>query len=360
MTADPMTSTDLRSARPEHHEEVHFLTAEDGAPLSLIRVRGPAEPTRGPVLLAAGSGVRAELFRPPTRTTVVDALVEAGYDVWLFNWRASIDFPPSPWTLDDAAAYDHPAAVRHIVEQTGAPSVKAVVHCQGSTSFSMSAVAGLVPEVDVIVSNAVSLHPVIPRFSRWKIDLLRPVTQRLTPYLDPSWGDGPDTAFSRVARTAVMVTHRECDNPVCRMVSFTYGAGFPALWRHENLDEATHEWIRGEFGPVPMAFFAQMAASVRAGQLVSVSRRPGLLARYADEAPRTQARFVLLAGDRNRCFLPESQRRTHEFLAAHRPGKDSFHLLRGYSHLDPFLGKDAAREVFPVILDELARAPATV
>ena len=33
------------------------------------------------------------------------------------------------------------------------------MHCQGSTSFAMSAAAGLLPEVSTIVSNAVSLHP---------------------------------------------------------------------------------------------------------------------------------------------------------------------------------------------------------
>ena len=51
-----------------------------------------------------------------------------------------------------------------------------------------------------------------------------------------------------MARTAVLATHRECDNPVCRMVSFTYGSGRPALWSHDNLDEETHDWVRGEFG----------------------------------------------------------------------------------------------------------------
>jgi hypothetical protein len=33
----------------------------------------------------------------------------------------------------------------------------------------MSAVAGLVPQVTTIVANAVSLHPVIPAWSRLKI-----------------------------------------------------------------------------------------------------------------------------------------------------------------------------------------------
>lgn len=341
--------------RAEHRNDVHFFRADDGLGLTLVRVRGAAEPTRGPVLLVHGAGVRAELFRPPVRRTVVDVLVDAGYDVWLLNWRASLDLGPLPWTLDDAAAFDHPAAVRYVVGQTGAETVKAIVHCQGSTSFVMSAVAGLLPQVDVIVSNAVSLHPVVPAVSRFKIGVLRPAFQRVTPYLDPSWGDGPDTMFSRLARGAVMATHWECRNPVCRMVSFTYGSGRPALWRHENLNEATHEWLRGEFGPAPMSFFAQMDECVKAGQLVSVSHRPGLLDRYADAAPRTDARFALFTGSKNLCFLPESQERTYEFLSRHRPGKDSLHVIPGYGHLDVFFGVNAHRDVFPQMLAELER-----
>jgi len=120
-------------------ERVVPYTAGDGLALNLINVRGAAEPTRGPVVLVHGAGVRANIFRAPVRQTLVDALVEHGYDVWLTNWRASIDFAPNRWTLDQAARYDHPAAVAKVVEDTGADAVKAVIHCQGSTSFTMSA-----------------------------------------------------------------------------------------------------------------------------------------------------------------------------------------------------------------------------
>lgn len=64
--------------------------------------------------------------------------------------------PPNKWTLDQAAVYDHPVAVRRVLEETGADRLKAIVHCQGSTSFMMAAVAGLLPQVTTIVSNAVS------------------------------------------------------------------------------------------------------------------------------------------------------------------------------------------------------------
>jgi hypothetical protein len=153
----------------------------------------------------------------------------------------------------------------------------------------------------------------------------------------------------------VRATHRECHNNVCRMVSFTYGTGWPALWSHANLDEATHDWIRGEFAEVPFTFFAQMDRSIRAGHLTPVQALDGLPASYVAQAPQTDARFVFLAGEDNRCFLPESQQRSFEFFASHRPGRDALHRFSGYGHLDVFLGKNAAADTYPVILEELAR-----
>src|SRR5262249_29226165 len=134
------------SARAWTEQVVPFV-AGDGFSCNLLHVRGQKTSPRGPVLLVHGAGVRANIFRPPVETTLVDLLVEKGYDVWLENWRGSIDLPPNHWTLDQAALYDHPQAVRTVLEQTGEKRLKAVVHCQGSTSFLMSAVAGLLPQV---------------------------------------------------------------------------------------------------------------------------------------------------------------------------------------------------------------------
>ena len=54
-----------------------------------------------------------------------------------------------------------------------------MIHCQGSTSFMMSAVAGLVPDVSVVVSNAVSLHPVVNRLAKLKLRWMIPPTARV-------------------------------------------------------------------------------------------------------------------------------------------------------------------------------------
>ena len=350
----PSRPTSAWVQRGPHIQRTVPFAAGDALPLHLVNIRGAVAPTRGPVLLVHGAGVRGEIFRPPTTTTLVDALVAAGWDVWLENWRASIDVPANDWDLDQAAVHDHPPAVATVLAATGAERLPAIIHCQGSTSFAMSAVAGLVPEVDTILSNAVSLHPVVPRWSRLKAQVALPLVARGLRALDPSWGDSPPPGLPRLLARLVEAVHHECHDPVCHLVSFTYGSGFPALWRHENLNGATHDrFIPREFGRVPLTFFRHIGRCIRAGHLVSQSA-PGLPENFASGPPQTDARFVLFAGARNRCFLPESQERTFAHLDRIRPGHHKLFVLPRYSHLDVFLGEHAHRDVFPLMLDELA------
>ncbi|RZF27129.1 esterase [Paraburkholderia sp. UYCP14C] len=334
------------------HEEVVAFRAGDGHACNLIHVRGSGPAPKGPVLLVHGAGVRANIFRPPNATNFVDALIDEGYDVWLENWRASIDLPPCQWTLDEAALYDHPAAVNKVVEMTGAPTIKAVVHCQGSTSFLLSAVAGLVPQVDTIVSNAVSLHPQVGWLSYRKGRYALPIVGLMTDYLNPQWGEHAAGVVPNLLKGLVLLTHHECANGVCRFSSFTFGVGFPVLWRHENLSDAVHEWIRQEFANVPVSFFRQMNRCLDAGHLVS--QLPGLLPDPTAQPPKTQARFTFIAGELNDCFKWQSQQATFDWFERHRPNYHRLHVLGGYGHLDVFIGKNAERDVFPVLMASLA------
>ena len=95
----------------------------------------------------------------------------------------------------------------------------------------------------------------------------------------------------------------------------------PTLWRHENLNRATHEWLRDEFADVPLTFFEQILRCVEAGHLVSVDDRPELPRDFVDQPPQTDARFAFFAGELNACFEPESQRRTHAWFERHDPGR---------------------------------------
>ena len=329
------------------------FTSGDGFRCHLVQVRGEKPATKGPVILVHGAGVRGSIFRAPVPTTLVSYLVDHGYDVWLENWRASIDLPPNPWTLDQAALYDHPAAVKAVVKETGADHVKAVIHCQGSTSFMMSAVAGLVPQVTTIISNAVSLHPVVPVASAIKIRLLLPFVRLITPYLNPQWGLHAPTLPAKLISGLVRLTHHECDNEVCKQVSFTYGAGFPALWSHANLSAETHEWLKHEFAHVPIRFFEQMARCISKGHLVAVEGKKELPADFVARPPQTEARIAFFAGEDNRCFLPEAQRRSFAYVDGLRKNYHKLYVLPKYGHLDVFMGQYAAKNVFPLMLAEL-------
>jgi hypothetical protein len=340
------------------HGEVIPFRAGDGLPLRLTHFRGDAEPAKGPVLLIAGTGVRGAIFSSaPAPQTMVDALVGAGYDVWVEDWRASIDFPPRPYTLDQAAVFDHPAAVREVRARTGAESIKALVHCQGSTSFTMSALAGLVDDVRTVVSNAVSLHPTVTRLSRTKLSLLTPVASRIFDGADPQWAVRAPTPARKALAAWVGLVRRDCDEPACAMSTYIYGYGRDVLWRHANLDEATHHWVTREFGYVPFSFFRQILASVKRGHLVPADDLPALPASFTETEPPRDQLWTFVAGDRNVCFTPEGQERSHRWFREHSPQDHGLVSLPGYSHLDVFFGRQAPKETFPAILAALEREP---
>ncbi len=347
-------------------EEVLPFQTKDGRTCNLVHVWNNGSAPKGPVLLVHGAGVRANLFRPPTKPNFVEFLVRNGYDVWLENWRASIDLGNqqewSDWSLDQAGLFDHPAAVRSVLEKTSTSTIKGVIHCQGSTSFMISIMAGLVPEMTTVISNAVSLHPVVPWWTALKSLLFRNLTARWTDHLNAQWGysEVPPRWQLKFVVRFLQLAHFECLNPVCKMASFSYGVGFPSpvLWRHENLTPETHEWVKGEFGKVPMKLFHQIDPSFRAKRLLKFERE-GVFANlpedYTQQVPSQLPRFAFFAGELNRCFLKESQERSFDFFNRIRPDYHSLYVLPGYGHLDIFIGKNASKDVFPIMLAELER-----
>jgi hypothetical protein len=340
--------------RPGLRRRILDLRAGDGRDLTLHHIRGDREPTAGPVLLLHGTGVRAEVFYgAPLAHSVVDALVEAGFDVWAGNWRGSIDLPECEYTLDEVARFDHPALIAAVLRETGAQTLKAVVHCQGSTSFALACAGGLVPEVTDVVSNAVSFHVDVPRLSKLRMQLLLPGMQLSFPGFDPQWALRPTAARARALALVARVVRRECREPVCQMANFTYGVGGNVLWDHANLDPPTHRWIAREFGSVPTSFFRQMSRCAKAGHLVAVDGADELPEDAVAQAPANRPRWTLLAGSANRCFLPSSQRRTFAWLDALEPGRHAFVEIPGYTHLDLFFGRHADRDVYGHVVDAL-------
>jgi hypothetical protein len=111
-------------------------------------------------------------------------------------------------------------------------------------------------------------------------------------------------------------------------------------------------------GCFPFPIFRQITRCVAKGNLVSVESFKELPKDFCASPPKCDTRFALFAGEDNRCFLPDSQKASHEWLESQRPSFHTLRLLPRYGHLDVFMGQYAARDTYPLILEELERPSA--
>jgi hypothetical protein len=310
------------------------------------------------VLLSHGAGLRAQLFYgQPRGKSLAEALLDEGYDVWIQNWRGSIDFPPRDYTLDQVAKYDHPAAVETVLGESRASTLKAIVHCQGSISFTMAAVAGWLPrEVTHVVSSAVSLHVKVTPRSRVKQLVMLPVADALLPGEDAQWGiRSPSLPANALASVAGLVRRRDprCGNPVCAMASYMYGTGPDVLLRHENIEPEVHTWLGRELGYTPFRLIRQLVKSVGARHVIPAE--PWAPPSYVAEPPKTDAIFTFLVGSENRMFLPQGQELSFQHFERRAPKSPHLVILEDFGHLDTIVGARAPRKSFKPILEGLER-----
>jgi hypothetical protein len=321
---------------------------------------------RPAVLLSPGAGLRAEMYyAQPSGETLVDSLLAEGYDVWVQNWRGSIDLPANSYTLDAVARHDHPCAVRELLQvrarqEAGDRRLRAVVHCQGSVSFVMAAAAGFLPPDTVtdIVSSGISLFFDVPAATLVKQRLTLPLVRVFGTGADPQWALRAQTPTGAMLAQLAARTQRQCGNGACQVANFIYGQGKEVLLLHENVDDDVHAWGARELGYSPFSLIDQVAESCRVGHIVPADLVPGdrgagASPSYVVDRPRSGAtHMTFIGGEENQMFLWQGQERSdRHFKDFGLPS--AFVRLPEYGHLDTFWGRYAASEVFPVILEGL-------
>src|SRR3954447_8730884 len=138
-----MTMESATAAAKLPPSEVHSVPTSDGTEVRLTRYKFG---TKGPIVLAPGYGNAARAFAIDTvPKNWVQYLGEHGYDVWLFDYRASPDLPGSftQFTVDDIAMRDWPAAIDRVRLETGQDKVQAMGHCVGGLSLFMAIGGGM-------------------------------------------------------------------------------------------------------------------------------------------------------------------------------------------------------------------------
>ncbi len=346
--APPRKRRQLRVGAPE----VHAVSTEDGVQLRLTRFRGGE---KGPVMLTHGLGVSSGIFTIDTiDTNLLEYLFAHSYDVWLLDYRASIDLPSARtrFDADDVATKDYPAAVAAVRELTGADSVQVVAHCFGATTFCCAMLAGLRGVRSAVVSQ-VATDVVVPAASRLKAGL------HLPDVLDAVGVDELDAdaerhrgwrsrLFDLAADLLPEAKGEKCESDTCHRISFMYAP----LYRHAQLNDATHEALHEMFGVANVESFEQLAAMVRAQHLVGADGEE----RYLPHLERMAIPISFIHGAENACFLSEGMDRSLARLGeANGASLYSRHEIPGYGHIDCIFGREAARDVYPHVVEHLER-----
>jgi cholesterol oxidase len=343
--APPRKKRPLKMSAPE----VHLFETDDATTLKLTRYQGG---TKGPVILAPGFGTPTLAYTIDTvDTNLPEALFAAGYDVWLFDYRASPDLASAStqFTLDDIATRDYPAAVAKVREVTGAPTVQVMAHCIGSMTFLMAMMAGM-QGVRSAISSALTLFPVSPIANRIRagLDLGQLLVVAGIPTLT--------TDFDRQRATDIMLdevlrlfpSKEQCTSAVCRRILGIYGD----VYKHDQLNDATHDAMHEMFGVANVRTFNHISLIVRTGQIVD--KDGGDV--YMNHLDRLAIPITFLHGAENHLFLPEGSMKTlHTLAAANDATLYERIQFPDYAHMDCYMGKNASRDIFPTIVAQLDR-----
>ena len=137
-----------------------------------------------------------------------------------------------------------------------------------------------------------------------------------------------------------------CNSAVCRRIWVIYGE----VYGHAQLNEATHQAIHEMFGIADITTFNHLLTMIRAEKMVDKDGKDV----YLPHIERLKIPLTFLQAANNHLFLPEGTERSFELLTS-KNGADGYLRIQvpNYNHMDCFVGKNAAQDIYPLILNQL-------
>jgi cholesterol oxidase len=326
-------------------ERIDFA-AGDGSGLCLHHTGGG---DRGPIIMSPGTAMTALTYCVDTvPMNLVEFLIAQGFDIWLFDWRTSplLDAHKRPYTFDDVARYDWPAAIDLVKKRTGKAQVSILAHCLSSPCLLLSLARGYTQGQDIraIVASQVALHLQVTRVGTVKISLcmdkLLPGGNMMHQQPAEQGGQIADIAISLVS--LVLPRTFSCDNRACYRHATTFGE----LILHERINHATHA-LMGELVPECVSgFLKDVARWVRHGSVLTSED-----VRHLD---RLKVPIHFISGSENRMFVPEATEKSFRLLCD--ANGESYYkrtVFQGFGHLDTYFGDGAAQAIWPNIAQAL-------
>ncbi|CAK7267297.1 hypothetical protein SEPCBS119000_002470 [Sporothrix epigloea] len=317
-----------------------------------------------PLLFIPGASVDHQIFALPTiRINAVNYFTRAGYRVFVMVPRiGKTGQSNTKWTTYDARL-DIRASIEKLQKECGVGKVYVVAHCMGSVALATGLLDGTIPSSWLLglSCSQVFMNPI------WNAaNMLKASTAATYFPLDKiykavagSWFDcttNPhDSSVQRILNHALRLlpgARRElCRSAVCHRITFLYGR----CWNHNNLNDATHRQIDRFFGGISMTGLRLLMLQGSQGHVMDndfkVLTTPENVKNCLEGLPIFQ--FV---GQENAVLSPRATEKTYEILCdTFAAGTYRRHVIPHYGHLDCWMGRNAWRDVFPILRAEIDR-----
>ncbi|TGJ86541.1 hypothetical protein E0Z10_g2214 [Xylaria hypoxylon] len=364
------------------HDKSYKITAKDGVITSLHmwEPTNKSIPTKN-LFMIPGASVDHQIYALPTiRLNAVNYFQRAGYRVFIPVHRIGVLMvAQNDWTTFDARLdllaslefirkrYPAGKLVRDADAKPEPEPIYTIAHCMGSVAFSTGLLDGTIPAkwIKGVTCSQVFMNPIWNCMNMIKILALPIPADRLYRFFAGNWfncSTGKDDSYIQKALNELlrfMPDDRKeiCNNATCHRISLVYAR----CWNHRNLNEATHRQIDRFFGGVNMTLLHLLMKQGFQGHVMSNGPLYERLDTPENVRKLRDIPFLLFVGGDNAVLSPESTERTYEVLTdAFGTRKDDGiqyrrRVVPNYGHLDCWMGRNAWKDVYPFVLEEVDR-----
>lgn len=347
-------------------DQSYKIKASDGVHtlMHMWESQNPDIPTKN-LFLIPGASVDHQIFALPTiEVNAVNYFTRAGYRVYVTVHRiCQLMVAENNWTTYDSRL-DIKACLEYIRTHTdnGTKKIYTIAHCMGSVAFSSGLLDGTIPSSWIlgIGCSQVFMNPIWATLNMAKV-LAGPIPfDKLYKLIGGNWfscsSSKDDSYFQQFLNQLLRFypdTRAEmCNNVSCHRCSLVFGR----LWNHRNLNEATHRQINRFFGGVNMTLLNLLMQMGHRGHVTANAPLYTALDTEKNIRRLQGIPFLLFSGSDNKVLTPESTDRTYSILRD-TFGEDNYtrQVVPNYGHLDCWMGRQAYKDVFPMLREEVDR-----